>query len=461
MSPADEMIFGDLQFRQPARLPRPDRDPERAWIVCGNPAPDDLPIFVDDQTADAIERHAYSDRSVELGGILLGKECVDPETGQPFVWITRSLEAQHYENSSASFTYTHEAWEQITRERERRFPDLDIVGWYHTHPDFGIFLSGHDEFLHRHFFSQPLQVAYVVDPVRHARGFFRWRDGRLDPVGGFYLIGARAERVALARLANQLEGLPTAEGSVGLAPRLEAELIAMIKRPQTPSGMERSSGYGPLVAILSLLLGAVLTALAVWLQVAGSELREQSRSLRRLAEAIPSAGASPPALLEVEAKRRVLEALLGELRIGEPPEAVATRLQRVFETIDAERRRDSRLAIENEALARLAEDRQRELVRLSGEVERLRQRAEQLEAEARATDRARASLQPGPQTAMSASANSFWLAWAAIAGWAAFFGAVVLLVQRWLADRREPNEPSLATQTSPDRLDPASSQMNR
>ena len=29
-----------------------------------------------------------SDTSVELGGILLGKECLDPTTGLPFVWIS-------------------------------------------------------------------------------------------------------------------------------------------------------------------------------------------------------------------------------------------------------------------------------------------------------------------------------------------------------------------------------------
>ena len=112
------------------------------------------------------------DTSVELGGIMLGHECVDDQTGEPFVWVTESLEAKHYENTQASFTYTHDSWEEITRERDRLYPDLDIVGWYHTHPDFGIFLSSHDLFIHRNFFNQPLQVAYVVDPIRQTRGLF-------------------------------------------------------------------------------------------------------------------------------------------------------------------------------------------------------------------------------------------------------------------------------------------------
>ena len=46
--------------------------------------------FIDHRAADAIERHALADTSVELGGILLGKECVDEATAAPFVWVTQS-----------------------------------------------------------------------------------------------------------------------------------------------------------------------------------------------------------------------------------------------------------------------------------------------------------------------------------------------------------------------------------
>ena len=135
----EEIVFDDIRFREPQKLRRPDRD--RRWI-CGAdevPVPRDLPIFIDLKTTDAIERHALRDTSVELGGILLGKECIDDMTGEPFVWVTQSLEAKHYENSQASFTYTHDSWEEITRERDHSHPDLDIVGWYHTIPTSAFF----------------------------------------------------------------------------------------------------------------------------------------------------------------------------------------------------------------------------------------------------------------------------------------------------------------------------------
>src|SRR4051794_39383250 len=227
----DEIVFDDVKYREPERRRRPDRDRRWACLAYEVPGPIDLPVFLDRATADAIERHALRDTSVELGGILLGKECIDDQTGEPFVLVTKSLEAKHYENTQASFTYTHDSWEEITRERDRLHPDLDIVGWYHTHPDFGIFLSSHDLFIHRNFFDQPLQVAYVVDPIRQTRGFFQWRDGNLDQVGGYHISADRADRVALSRFVNELESIPNTEGGGGLSPRLEAELIAMLTRP--------------------------------------------------------------------------------------------------------------------------------------------------------------------------------------------------------------------------------------
>lgn len=278
---ADEIVFDEVRYREPVRLRRPDRDPARACLAYQVPRPGDLPIFLDRRPADAVERHALRDTTVELGGILLGRECVDDQTGEPFVWVTEHLEAKHYENTQASFTYTHDAWEEITRERDRRFPDLDIVGWYHTHPDFGIFLSGHDLFLHRNFFAQPLQVAYVIDPIRQHRGFFRWRGDGLEQVGGYYLTGDRADRVALARQVDDLESIASTEPpSGGLSPRLEAELIAMLSRPHVSAGGPAAAAdralLGAAFGASGLLLGGLVVAAGSWMVALNGHVRDQA-----------------------------------------------------------------------------------------------------------------------------------------------------------------------------------------
>lgn len=319
----DDILFDDVKYREPERRRRLDRDRRWACLAYETPGPIDLPIFLDRQTADAIERHALRDTSVELGGILLGKECVDEETGLPFVLVTKSLEAKHYENTQASFTYTHDSWEEITRERDRLHPDLDIVGWYHTHPDFGIFLSSHDLFIHRNFFDQPLQVAYVVDPIRQTRGFFQWRDGGLDQVAGFFISAERTERVALSRFVNDLESIPNTDGGGGgLSPRLEAELIAMLTRPHVSqvSPVDRSLIAG-LFTMLGVAGGVLLSAVAFWLYSMSVNFTTQAAAFKEQTEAVKSLQTLVKE--SAGAQRFALDTLLANNPEGKPEKLLA------------------------------------------------------------------------------------------------------------------------------------------
>jgi hypothetical protein len=133
----DEIVFAEVRYREPERVCRLDQNRRQSCLAYELRGADDPPIFLGHRPADAIKRHALRDTSVELGGILLGKECLDERTGQPFVWITESLEAKHYENTQASFTCTHHSWEEMTHQRSRLHPSLDIVGWYVIHKTSG------------------------------------------------------------------------------------------------------------------------------------------------------------------------------------------------------------------------------------------------------------------------------------------------------------------------------------
>ncbi|MBX6313518.1 MAG: Mov34/MPN/PAD-1 family protein [Isosphaeraceae bacterium] len=380
----DDIVFeGDVTYREPQRLRRPDRDRRYTCIAYEVPGPDDLPIFLDRKPADAIERHALRDTSVELGGILLGKECVDDETGTAFVWITESLEAKHYENTQASFTYTHDSWEEITRERDRQFPDLDIVGWYHTHPTFGIFLSSHDLFIHHHFFAQPLQVAYVVDPVNQTRGFFQWRGGQMAQVGGFYLVAERQDRLALARLVNDLEDIPNPDGGGGLSPRLEAELIHMLTRPQQPMAVATPPQTAILFSLIGVLTGVLLVAAVLWLQSMSANLQAHTEELKALEKSLAVKAKESELDLErerVRAKEQALDALIGQARLGGRTEDYA---KVVMERDEARKKLEERTVAFNvlgEDVARLKKARDS----LAGELAAEQKKRQEIEKESEA-----------------------------------------------------------------------------
>jgi proteasome lid subunit RPN8/RPN11 len=126
------------------------------------------------RVSGAIYDHVFDNDSHEVGGVLVGVMG-----DGPMPVVTGSIAALEARGERASVTFTHEAWSSIHQQLERDFPDGQIVGWYHSHPGFGIFLSSHDLFIHQNFFADPRQIAYVVDPHAGTEGVFGWRDGEI------------------------------------------------------------------------------------------------------------------------------------------------------------------------------------------------------------------------------------------------------------------------------------------
>ncbi len=201
---SDDVEFGNVQFSQPDRALRPDQDPHFAVVAVGEPVDEQLPIYVAYETLKAIEKHVSADTSIELGGVLLGSQHVDDHE-RPFVVVRESLEAQHYEATKGSFKFTLDTWQDLLHRTGTYPPGTKVVGWYHSHPGWGIFLSEMDLFICQGFFNNPLDVALVVDPCQDHRGWFHWdqSDGtnRKRRNAGFYLFDSRHRLPLLQRTA--------------------------------------------------------------------------------------------------------------------------------------------------------------------------------------------------------------------------------------------------------------------
>ena len=57
-------------------------------------------------------------------------------------------------------------------KKKRENDNLRIVGWWHSHPGFGCFLSTTDLKTQEYFFPESYQVALVVDPHKEELEFF-------------------------------------------------------------------------------------------------------------------------------------------------------------------------------------------------------------------------------------------------------------------------------------------------
>jgi proteasome lid subunit RPN8/RPN11 len=154
--------------------------------------PEHVQVFFSQSALAACIAHASAEMAHEVGGWLIGESRRDPQRARPYVVIQDILPALHTDAGQTHVTFTRETMIQFQGEIEERFPHLDVVGWYHTHPRLGVFLSSYDTWLHENLFGDPSQVALVIDPVFQQGGFFCWQPDRLlDPVHyvGFCELG--------------------------------------------------------------------------------------------------------------------------------------------------------------------------------------------------------------------------------------------------------------------------------
>lgn len=170
--------------------------------------------------------HTESDLTNEVGGVLIGEVRVDPLCPRPYVLIQDVLPALYTDSGQTHVTFTQNTLVHLNRELEERFPGKRMVGWYHTHPHLGVFLSNHDSWLHRNFFADPTQVALVVDPYYRNAGFFCWQPGgKFDPVRyvGFFEL-SDTDDDSIVELENQspvIEGSPTPCGEAAIQKGVE------------------------------------------------------------------------------------------------------------------------------------------------------------------------------------------------------------------------------------------------
>jgi len=173
-------------------------------------------IMIEEGVVAAAAEHGQQDTSREQGGVLVGTVAAgDQET---VVCVEAAIPAVRTRASRSQVTFTHDSWNQIYQVIDSQYPDKQIVGWYHTHPGFGIFLSEYDLFIHRHFFSAPWQVAYVIDPLSGESGCFSWQGKKIIPTADYNIFrpGATAP---LPVLPTAAVGRPTQlPGPAGLQP---------------------------------------------------------------------------------------------------------------------------------------------------------------------------------------------------------------------------------------------------
>lgn len=172
-------------------------------LLFGEVENDDVKVYIKQDVYKALEKYALADIEHERGTIILGDYC--EELGKKHVIVSNYIEAKYTDASASTLTFTHETWDYVHKEHDEKYSDKKIVGWQHTHPSYGIFLSNYDLFIHENFFNLPFQIAYVIDPVQNIRGFFQWKNGKIEKLKGYYIYDDIGKPIKIEQVQKEKE----------------------------------------------------------------------------------------------------------------------------------------------------------------------------------------------------------------------------------------------------------------
>lgn len=129
-------------------------------------------VYFLESTYKDILKHVETTPDIESGGILIGHHFKTFEGEIQFVVVSGAI-AQHSENRSrVHFTVGPKEDQAARKVLEEKYDGLTVVGWYHSHPNHGIFLSGQDMDIVRGWYNLPWHIALVIDPIRRIEGIF-------------------------------------------------------------------------------------------------------------------------------------------------------------------------------------------------------------------------------------------------------------------------------------------------
>jgi proteasome lid subunit RPN8/RPN11 len=157
-----------------------DPDGWRYRVPAQGYVPSSLKVVFLQSALTKIFQHATEINNIERFGILIGGVSYDAERRENWVEIVDMLPAERVNANVASVEVSHEEIGRLNTKVDRILADTgDVIrkiGWYHTHPGHGIFMSGTDQTNQAYCYTADWQVALVVDPIQHHYGVFSGPD---------------------------------------------------------------------------------------------------------------------------------------------------------------------------------------------------------------------------------------------------------------------------------------------
>ncbi len=129
-------------------------------VLAGMDQPD---IFIEEEAFGAMVNHCHSllDEQLEALGFLIGDKY---RWNNRTFTVVRDVITDELDTTAVSVRFSDAAFEGLFHQLDELDYDYLLVGWYHSHPGYGCYMSSTDLDTQARMFSSAHQSAVVIDP---------------------------------------------------------------------------------------------------------------------------------------------------------------------------------------------------------------------------------------------------------------------------------------------------------
>lgn len=146
-------------------------------------------VYVEDYVITFLNRLAMDKNTFVRGAILFGeKKNIGNDT---VLFVRGAIEGQNLELDLDETVFDDRVWREIYQQKDRFFPDLDVMGWALSRMGFSVRLNDKIKKTHFENFPGEGKVLYMVDHLEQEDAFYVYRGQDLVRQNGYYIYYER------------------------------------------------------------------------------------------------------------------------------------------------------------------------------------------------------------------------------------------------------------------------------
>ena len=146
-------------------------------------------VYIEDYVITFLNALAMDRNTFVRGAILFGeKKNINNDT---VIFIRGAIEGQNLELDLDEAVFDDAVWREIYQQKDRFFPDLEIMGWGLSRMGFSVRLNDKIKKTHFENFPGEGKVLYMVDHLEQEDAFYVYRGQDLARQSGYYIYYER------------------------------------------------------------------------------------------------------------------------------------------------------------------------------------------------------------------------------------------------------------------------------